>query len=418
MLIQFRVGNYLSFKDAVTFSMVASDEINSPNSELDKNNVFSVDDELSLLKSSAIYGANASGKSNLIKALSFMRWFVINSSRETQAGELIGVRNFKLCTENKEKPSLFEITFILEEKIYRYGFEVDNHKVVAEWLFYTPNQKEYKCFERSFSQFDISKRYFKEGQLINTKTRDNSLFISTVAQFNGFLSQKILLWFQRFNVMVEIDDSLVHAYRATIEYFENNEYKCDILKLIKKLDLGIEDLFVEEAINHNTLNRIIVEPRRKRIKTIHKMYDAKSHNIGLIEFDFDEESEGTQKIFAFSGLIINTLKNGRTLVVDELDARLHPLMTRAIIELFNSRETNPKNAQLISTTHDTNLLNDRLFRLDQIWFTEKNNLGATDLYSLAEYQIENDSSLEQDYIKGKYGAIPFIGNLHQLFSKN
>ena len=153
--------------------------------------------------------------------------------------------------------------------------------------------------------------------------------------------------------------------------------------------------------------------------TMHQKFDTQGNFISLESFYLDnQESEGTKKIFSIAGLLIDTLKKGNTLIFDEFDARLHPLMSKAIVEMFNSQETNYKNAQLIFMTHNTNLLNNKLFRRDQIWFTEKNKYGATDLYSLVEYKIRNDASFESDYIKGKYGAIPFIGNLSQIWDDN
>jgi hypothetical protein len=155
------------------------------------------------------------------------------------------------------------------------------------------------------------------------------------------------------------------------------------------------------------------------IQTIHRKFDGEGNSVSTELFDLDDqESEGTQKVFALAGPLVDTLKNGKVLIIDEFDARIHPLISRAIVELFNSNESNSNNAQLIFMTHDTNLLSNRLFRRDQIWFTEKNRYGATDLYSLAEYKIRNDASFESDYIKGRYGAIPYIGNLNHLLDSH
>uniref|UniRef100_UPI00286DE144 AAA family ATPase n=1 Tax=Chamaesiphon sp. VAR_69_metabat_338 TaxID=2964704 RepID=UPI00286DE144 len=156
---------------------------------------------------------------------------------------------------------------------------------------------------------------------------------------------------------------------------------------------------------------------KHEIQTAHYKYDSNHKQLSLEHFNLGEESEGTQKLYGLSGLIVNLLEDGGVLIFDELDARLHPLITSAIVRLFNSSETNPKNAQLIFTTHDTNLLSGNLFRKDQVWFTEKNCYGATDLYSLAEYKIPERASFEQDYIAGKYGAVPFIGDLSRFLGK-
>jgi uncharacterized protein len=191
MLIEFSVGNYRSFKEKVTFSMVAANLV-SQDKNLDINNVFAVDKELSLVKSAAIYGANASGKSNLAKALQFMQWFMVNSSKETQSTESIGVERFKLSTETDNQPSFFEIVFLLDGQQHRYGFTANREKVVSEWLFYVPKTRETQLFSRQDRNFDIAKVYKADG--IAAKTRTNALFLSVSAQFNVEKSEKILNW--------------------------------------------------------------------------------------------------------------------------------------------------------------------------------------------------------------------------------
>ena len=166
-------------------------------------------------------------------------------------------------------------------------------------------------------------------------------------------------------------------------------------------------------------NRSKVEFGKISIQTVHQKFDNKGKYISPELFDLNKhESEGTQKVFEIAGVLVDTLKNAEILIIDEFDARLHPLISRTIVDLFNSNETNPNNAQLIFMTHDTNLLNNKLFRRDQIWFAEKNRYAVTDLYSLAEYKIRNDASFEKDYIKGRYGAVPYIGNLSHLIESN
>ncbi|MGB3401591.1 MAG: ATP-binding protein [Microcoleaceae cyanobacterium] len=417
------MANYLSFKDKVTFSMVAANEA-SLNNKLDENNLIHVDEELTLLKSAAVYGANASGKSNLVKAIHFMRWFVLNSSRETQITDSINVEIFRLSTETENKPSFFEIVFLEDNRIYRYGFEVNRKQVVSEWLFHVPKIKEFKLFERKKDKIKINKG-FNEGDSIFSKTRNNALFLSVVAQFNGEISRKSLFFFdKKLNVLFNRDSEVYKTY--TITYFEKNS--SDIIQLIQKLDLGIDNIDVKarklvseelpsfpERVIQLFVNSVILKSRTHDINTFHEKYDSKGKVVSIEKFDLDRnESDGTQKLFAFTGPILETLRQGEVLVIDELDARLHPLITRTIIDLFNSKITNTNNAQLIFMTHDTNLLTDKIFRRDQIWFTEKDRQGATDLYSLVEYKIDNDDISENDYIKGRYGAIPFIGDLSQV----
>jgi len=422
MLIEFSVGNYRSFKDTVTFSMVAADIV-AKDKKLDDNNLFPVDTKLKLLKSAAIYGANASGKSNLVKALGFMNWFMINSSKETQITDDIKVEPFRLSTETKEKPSFFELVFLMDGRKYRYGFEVSKKIVVSEWLFYVPKQRETKLFERHSNNIEVTKTYKADG--IQQRTRANALFLSVSAQFNVEIAEKILAWTnENLNIASGLDNEPLLQY--TVNCIMKDENKNDILQLIKNLDLGIDDIRVEQenfsfdSLPDN-LKEIIInasnfgEMKATLISTSHKIFDENSKYKSNEVFDLERhESKGTQKLFALAGLIITTLKKGAILFIDEFDASLHPLISQAIIELFNSNETNPNNAQLVFMTHDTNLLSNKLLRRDQIWFMEKNRYGATDLYSLAEYKVRNDASFESDYIKGRYGAIPYIGKLNYL----
>jgi len=200
-----------------------------------------------------------------------------------------------------------------------------------------------------------------------------------------------------------------------------------ILNFLKKLGLGFDELKLEDHdIDVEALPREIPDEVKKfilknsdggkatSVQTIHKKFNEEGIFISNELFDINDESEGTQKIFSLAGPIIDTLKNGKMLIIDEFDARLHPKLSLAIVEMFNSKEGNPNNAQLIFMTHDTNLLSNKLFRRDQVWFTEKNRYGATALYSLVEYKVRNDASFESDYIKGRYGAIPYIRSLDNL----
>ena len=426
MLIEFSVGNYRSFKEPVTLSMVGA-KLKSKNKELNETNLFPINNSISLLKSAAIYGANASGKSNLIQAIKFMRRSVLESSKDSQATEPIGVENFRLSTETEGQPSYFEVIFCLDEKRYRYGFEVDAQRVHSEWLYHVPKTREANLFLREGNEFYLS-NVFKEGKGLKGKTRDNALFLSVVAQFNGAISQSILRWFgEKLNVISGLSDEGYIPF--TLSRMQDKTLKDDILSFVKRLDLGISDIQIEETELSEAnlpkefrqrLKRLLSErgqdePHVVTVTTMHKKYDGHNTHVSVTSFDLDDnESEGTKKLFYLSGPLLYTLQSGEVLIIDELDSRLHPLITSATIQLFNSKVTNPKNAQLVFATHDTNLLNNKFFRRDQIWFTEKDKYGATDLYSLAEYKVRNDASFEKDYIAGRYGAIPFIGGLHYL----
>ena len=430
MLIEFNIKNFKSFKDLHTLSLVASTD-----DKLLDSNVFKAtfpqaarSKDLNLLKTAAIYGANASGKSNLIQALSFMNWFVQNSTN-VLIDQKIQVSPYLLSEETELKPSLFEISFIYNAVRYRYGFEVDTEKVHSEWLFFAPLGKEAKLFTREEQNFEIGE-YFKEGNKLQDKTKKNTLFLSVAAQFNGEIATKILTWFQGLNIISGFDDEIYVKY--TVNRLSQTEFRDKALKFLKIADLGIDEISIaKKELSKDKISESLQKKLKEQynisdnqeIKSIglyevygsHKKYDKSHNNTDIVRFLFDSESQGTQKFLSLSGPIIDTLQNGTVLVIDELEARLHPLLTRYIIQLFNSSENNPNNAQLIFATHDNNLLDNRLFRRDQIWFTEKDRYGETKLYSLFDFKIDSkktrpDATYRKDYILGKYGAIPIIGD--------
>jgi hypothetical protein len=339
---------------------------------------------------------------------------------------------FKLSPDSYEKPSKFEIVFLMEETIWRYGFSVDQKRVHSEWLFYTPNNKEVALFSRDGDDIDYHNRRFKEGKGIKEKTRKNALFLSVVAQFNGEIAGKVISWFGNLKIITGLEDPRPRQF--THRLMERETIKTDIVAFIKKLDTGIGDIRIEKVpleipsgmpeTMKQGLEQILSglpKPQTWNINSAHTSFDLKGCSSSVVWFDFnEEESAGTQRILDLAAAWISTLVTGGTIIIDELDVRLHPQISRTIVGLFNSKDTNPLGAQLVFTTHDTSLLENRQFRRDQIWFVEKDNYGSSHLYSLAEYKdVRNDASFEKDYIRGKYGAIPFItGDFQDLISKS
>ena len=438
MLVEFSVGNYRSFHEPVTLSMQAA-KLRASDKRLDCENVFQANG-MRLLRSAAVYGANASGKSNLVRAISFMRRFVLESSRESQAEEPIRVDRFRLSTAARGKPAYFQVVFFLHGRRYRYGFEVDGRRVCAEWLYHA-QQRETRLFVREGNQFDLSS-VFREGRGLQARTRDNALFLSVVAQFNGELATALLGWFRTtLNVVSGLNDAAYGPF--TLRRFQDSDaFQQRALAFVREADLDISDIDVEmtpvleadlPGEMRGALEQLvstIAELRRgkpggeqddlmvSRVRTRHRVFDQEQNPAEWETFDLGEqESDGTQKIFFLSGPLMDTLEQGKVLVIDEMEARLHPFITCAIVQLFHSTQTNPHNAQLIFCTHDTGLLSREHFRRDQIWFTEKDRYGATDLYSLAELQVRNDASFDKDYFAGRYGAVPLIGGLHSLFEE-
>jgi AAA15 family ATPase/GTPase len=406
--------------------MVAA-ALSSRNKAIDENNVIDAEPKLKLLTSAAIYGANASGKSNLIAAILFMRKNILFSAKDTQISEKIDVDIFRLGTDWESKPSYFELVFLMDGKRYRYGFEVTSDRIVSEWLYFIPKSREAKLFERNLDQISLGYS-FKEGRGITGRVRENALFLSVAAQLNGQLSGKILNWFRNMRINRGIDLEPGDFYTASMIY-EAATDKDAILKFIKTLDLDIENITSEQvALQLPEASSDVPKPilelmkmfegeKEIKIKTAHRKCDVHGNVVSYEYFDMQRhESQGTQRIFALAPLLISALEKGEIVWIDELGARLHPLLTLYIIGLFNDKKTNCRNAQLIFTTHDTHLLSNKLFRRDQIWFMEKDKQEASHLYSLAEFKVRNDASFERDYVHGRYGAIPFIQDVESLFT--
>lgn len=403
MLLEFTVGNFLSFKDKKTFSLEAG-SISEHKNNIIKEGKFKV------LRSAVVYGANSSGKSNFIKALGFMLETIKNSSKLNSTDNL-NVKPFLLCTETEQQPSFFEILFIDSEKRYRYGFELDNDKIHSEWLFVLEanSKKEVPYFVRELEGIGVAD-IFEEAKGLETKTRDNGLFISVADQFNSLVSKNVLRKLSYVKVLSGIDHE--DSVSMTNVLYNEDDLKIELINLIKNLNLGFNNF----NINDDTKQKF-----KNRVSTIHKKYDKEGKFVSDVEFKMiEQESSGTNKLFDLAGYIVFTLYFGLQLIIDELDSKLHPILTQEIIKIFNNPETNPKKAQLIFTTHDTNLLGANLFRRDQIWFTEKDDFEATDMYSLLEFRDEDgntvrkDRSFEKDYIRGRYGAIPYISNFQEV----
>ncbi len=438
MLLQFSIKNFRTFKDKATLSLIASNY--DKDTREHENIVINDSFGLRLLKSAVIYGANASGKSKLLEAFAFMRYFVINSSKESQKGKTIEVEPFKLSTQTENEPSEFEIIFVHKNVLYRYGFEVTTDKIVSEWLYYKPKTKEVELFYREGSTFNTHKRSFTKGNMVVREglVRDNALLISVAAQFNEKTAINVLDWFnERLRFLSGLNESGYQGF--TMGRTEDPKHKMKILELLKAADLGIQDIELQKLDINNLpkgmpkelKDKIIKEVREEKqeyvsdVLTKHKKYSEDLKIVENISFSLDDdESSGTRKFFALTGPILNVIENGYTLIVDELDSKLHPNLVCKIVSLFNSKEFNKKNAQLIFNTHDTNLLSSGLFRRDQIWFTNKNKYGEAKLYSLADFKstdVRKNDPFEDNYIKGKYGAVPFLGffdNLKFLLTEN
>ncbi|MCX9025078.1 MAG: ATP-binding protein [Candidatus Methanoperedens sp.] len=436
MLIEFSVENFRSIKDKVTLSMVSSSDKSLDNNLIRTNSL----GEDSLLRSSVIYGANASGKSNIVLAFRFLKMLVRNSHRN-QKGTKLGVTPFKLDPNYLSKPSKFDVVFIKNNTKYVYGVSVTNEKVIDESLYHYPEGRKALLFKRENTTDYKFAADIKEQKFFSDMTLENVLYLSRSTQLNYQKLSEPFDWFKDTLKIITAEDTF-NLTEFTIRRFnEDNNLKEYMLKAFKEADIGIDDFsasFEKVSTDEGTItsndekiieiskliaqisnvssvdNDIFISDNKGNlnkinIRTIHTVFKGKSNEL-KVSFEFDEESDGTKKMFSLIGPWIDALSNGRTLIVDELDTKLHHLLNVFLIKLFNDPTQNKNNAQLIFTTHNTNLLSLDLFRRDQIWFTEKNpNTGSTSLYSLLEFKQRKDQDIQKGYLAGRYGAIPFIG---------
>jgi len=439
MLLEFQVENYLSFKDIAKLSMIASSSI-SKNALQDSIVTL---DKINILKSAAIFGANASGKSNFLKAIGFMNNFIFESAKESTFGEDIAVSSFKLSKETENKPSTFEMTFIIptdkstlssnKHIVFRYGFQISREKVETEWLFARFTAIESKLFTRIGDEIKIGDK-FKEGKKVYKiigNINKATLFLSLIANIKGDnapLTGMIMNWFSNLRDITAIADD--NFFGITARFMKDSEAKKDILKALSIADMAIENITVQEdKVDLETLpSEVKKEFNEKELKnlfsltldTYHNVYNSRKEKIGETSFNFrDQESDGTKKFFAIIGPILSALKMGLVLVIDEIDARLHPNLFLVLISLFNSKKINKKNAQLIFATHNTLVMNKDLLRRDQIYLTKKDKYGESELYSLLDYKkVRNDATFNKDYLMGKYDAVPYLGNFESIFNKD
>lgn len=415
MLIEFRVKNFRSFQGEQVFSLVASSQ------KQHQDNIFKVENEnLTLLKSVAIYGANAAGKSNFIKAFAVMSEIVVKSAI-VQRGEKLPILPF-LLGQDKDNPTEFEISFIAQGIRYKYGFSTTQEQIIKEWLYAYPNGRIQQWFLRTYDEKTQEYTYedrnlIGEKKLWEKSTRENALFLSTAIQLNSEQLKPIFDWFLLLGISRNSGD-FANSFNITIDTFQKQPK--ELIDYLKSVDLDIENLKIEKQEFEPEVPSNIPKEMREQFKQFAKTTRFKVQTTHInqqgnpIDFDIELESEGTQKFFTFLGPVLNTLKNGRILIIDELHNHLHPAMTRFIIELFHNDKINTKNAQLIFTTHETSVLNKDIFRKDQIYFCEKQN-KATIIYSMSDFKgLRENIDYEKSYLLGRFGALPRLKSIKGL----
>lgn len=425
MLIEFSVENYRSFRDKATLSLAAS-----PDNSLPGNLI--VSDAMGkdrLLRSAVVYGANASGKSNLLMAIQFLRNLVVRSHGHQKGQRLIHTP-FRMDKKSLTRPSKFEIAFMKNGTRYEYSVSLNADRIVDEWLYFFPKGRRAMIFERrNTDKYDFTKDKAKQT-FISESTLDNALYLSTSTQLKYKMTTEAFEWFKDNLKTVLTSDIQLMDHFAVRLVNEDKKMKEAMLKALAEADVGIEDIDARiKRVPVSDLGQMPAEFKRilldnyrpemgpieeYRVTTTHKSHGEDGEEMRVL-FDLVEESEGTRRIFGLMGQWLDALKNGRVLVIDELDVKLHPMLNVFLVGMFHDPTQNKKGAQLVFATHNISLLDQDLFRRDQIWFTERNpETGSSDLYSLVEFSPRKDKNLQKGYLAGRYGALPFIQG-HKVF---
>lgn len=382
------------------------------------------EDGISILPVALLFGANASGKSNILRAFGTMRRMVLNSVRLNPDEPLEEYEPFLLDEVSRNNNTEFEAEFIVDtghnaRLHYRYGFSFSGKLISEEWLYrQKEDTNEINLFIRTGGKIQVNKKEFPEGKGKEDTLNNNRLFLSLIAQLNGVQSKEIISWFNRSTFAtasktkqyITLTSNLFKEKGDTVED-EVDKYVQMALTFLSDIDTRIKDLSItEEPDEFPEYLRSIFNTASLKIESTHNRYNKDGDIVGKEVFSIEHnESEGTQKITELLGLIFITLSSGRLLVIDELDAKLHPLLTRAIIQLFTCPKINQHGAQLVFTTHDTNQLHLDYVRRDEIWFTEKSPVEATELYSHIEFKdFDPSMDITEQYVNGRYGAIPRI----------
>lgn len=389
MLVQFSVTNYKSIRNQATISLKASAD-----KEMDEN-LFVVRNKVKLVPCLAVYGANASGKSNLLEALILMREMVCGSYANILKGYSLPYEPYAF-SETLKSPTELDIIFYMNDIKYAYGFAYDANRIKHEYLYHWPKGREALIFSRSGSDFTFPKENMQEQIQLAKRTAPNRLYLVTSNEWNNQLTENAFMWFVKrlMNANAKGDDVYTLSVKAVKQ---GKDIKSKLLQEMLTADLGIENIDVIERGG------------KQQIITYHRIRN-KSVNSATYSLMLEQESAGTQFFFSRIGLWLKALSQGGVIVIDEIETSLHPLLTRHLVELVQDHNINRNNAQLIFTTHDVGLLERTLLRRDQIWFVEKNDKTLeTEVYALTEFSPRKTENIAKGYIQGRYGAIPFIG---------
>lgn len=414
MLIEFRTQNFRSLRGEQVLSLVASTDKTLLDTHAQATGLAAAPH---LLKSAVVYGANASGKSNLIKALQYMQRVVLESA-VLQPGQTFNrLQPFKLDAVSAQQPTTFEVTFLLDGVRYQYGFAMTAQRIVSEQLLVYKAFKPQRWFERRFDEAGGKDVYAFGSGLKGAKhlwegaTRPNALFLSVAVQLNSEALQPVFDWFA--SRLVVFNELTPLSPQFSLQMLKQEAQRKAICEFLQAADISIADIEVaaKQAMVHSIQFDLATGKRVEEVRE-QEVDEVKFHHVteqGKAVFDLMDESSGTRNLLFLAGPILDILQKGLTLLVDELDNSLHTLLVQSLVRLFHRPEVNPSGAQLVFTTHDTSLLDAYgLFRRDQVWLVEKRLDQSSSLYPLLDFSPRKNEALERGYLQGRYGGLPFL----------
>lgn len=424
MLLNFRASNHRSFRDEFEFSLLASRVAEADVvREIEWNSSGS---KVSVLPAAILYGANASGKSNLLKALSFMRHVVLGSFRYGTTESPLPHHPFLLSPKTKDAPSSFEVELVLNGVRHMYGFTSDSTAVREETWYWWPNGRRTMLLEREGDSINLGTSNRAKSSAVVEVLRGNALYLSTAAALSHPLATELYAWFTR-NLVLAEQDSRASRQIRTVQLLQDKVGKRKVLDLIRAADLGIIDAetnppdpellerfntFLREFLGEKVTRDSESELREEMLSTVRLHHES---DDDVVVIDAESESLGTHVWLGLVGPLLDALENGAVFLADELDSSLHPSLVREVVRLFQTPDSNPNRAQLIANSHDVSLLDiaddgTRLLGRDQCWITEKGSNGVSRLYSLTDFDPRKEESIARRYLKGRYGGLPIVSS--------
>ncbi len=411
MLLEFRLRNYRSFGQESVLSLVASSDKALLKTNTAPTHLTSLPN---IVRTAAVFGANASGKTNLIRALALMKGVVVDSPKLQPNAQFL-VQPFRLDAKLTKEPTLFEVTLLIDGVRYQYGFEFTPARILREWLLVYQKAKPQRWFDRRFDPksekdvYDFSTFLSGQKRAWQEATRPNALFLSMAVQLNSEQLRPLYNWFSE-SLVVLLDGGHIHFDFST-NMVRSPEGQAAIASLMGSADIAISSIDAVSKkgfLQHFSFDFASGKSESQRQEG-DLLVPTFRHTVGEVsaDFDYNDESQGTQKLFSLAGPMLDILKTGKTLVIDELDRSLHPLLVRQVVRTFHDSK-NERGAQLLFSTHDATLLDNQLFRRDQIWLTEKRRDQSTELLPLTEFSPRKEEALEKGYLSGRYGGVPVL----------